>query len=385
MTMPMIMLRLSLTMGCWCHATAALATDIAAKSGAAADIQQAVDAANPGDTITIPEGRFLFHGQVFLTDGVKLRGAGKDKTLLIKTDRLDQWKPMFSVDCRTGQPFGFSDLALQGAGRDLQESEVASDRIRDQGLILRGRCRDFEISRSRFTKFSRAAIELVADDGSIHGPQRGVISDTEFVDNWSHNLGYGVALNGTPAAWDQQPGLGTEEAVFVEDNYFELNRCAIIGNDGAHYVFRHNRIFNNQPNSAPIYAHGKSIYWPRGTRSFEIYDNKLSNEVTRWAGIALGGGEGVIFNNDLSGVFHGIVFMIEGNSSTATKYPYQDQISGTWVWQNEANGSPVTSVTVSASPGVNASEFLQEGRDFFVQAKPDYQPFPYPHPLRSHR
>jgi hypothetical protein len=376
-------MRLLLLIGCCCAATAALAADVVAKSGAATDIQETVALAHPGDTITIPEGRFLFHGQVFLPDGVTVRGAGKDKTLLVKTDRLDQWKPMFSVDCRTGQPFVFSDLTLQGAGRDLQGSDVPSDRIRDQGLVLRGRCRDFRIYGSRFTKFSRAGIELVGDDGSIHGEQRGVIFDNEFIDNWSHNLGYGVAVNGIPAAWQQPPGLGTQEAVFVEDNYFESNRCAIIANNGAHYVFRHNRIVNNQADSAPIYAHGKVSSWPRGTRSFEIYDNKLTNDQQRWAGIALGGGEGVIFNNDLSGVIYGIIFMIEGNTASATKYPYPDQISKTWVWQNNANGLPVTSVTLRASPGVNVSEFLQQGRDFFVQAKQDYHPFPYPHPLRS--
>jgi hypothetical protein len=132
----------------------------------------------------------------------------------------------------------------------------------------------------------------------FHGDSRGLIFNNEFIDNWSSYLGYAVAVNGTAAAWNAPLALGTEQAVFLEDNYFKANRCAIQANNGARYVFRHNDISNNQPDSAAIYAHGKGLYWPRGTRSFEIYNNRLRNPEPRWAGITLGGGSGVIFDND---------------------------------------------------------------------------------------
>jgi Right handed beta helix region len=369
--------------GYCCIASFASATEIAARSGTAEDIRNAIAVAHPGDTIVIPEGRFEFHGQVFLPDGLSLRGAGRDKTWLIKGDRLGEWKPMLSVDCKTGKPFHFSGITLQGAGRDLQASSVASDHIQDQGIVLRGSCKDFLIFGSRFTKFSRAGIELVGDDGSVHGEPKGVIFDNEFIDNWSSYLGYAVAVNGSVAAWAQPVALGTEQAVFVEDNYFAANRCAIQANDGARYVFRHNDISNNQPDSAPIYAHGKNPYWPRGTRSFEIYNNKVRNPQPRWAGIALGGGSGVIYDNDMDGVSYGIVFMIEGDSKVATHYPYQDQLSDTWVWDNSANGKVIAAPTLRQGGGINIAEFLQQGRDFFLQRKPNFQPFTYPHPARQ--
>src|SRR5262249_5499199 len=128
---------LILVIGYCCMAGLAMANDIAARSGTAEDIRIAAAAARPGDTIVIPEGRFAFHGQVFLPDGLGLRGAGRDKTWLIKDDRLGEWKPMFSVDCKTGKPFYFSGITLQGAGRDLQASSVSSDHIQDQGIVLR--------------------------------------------------------------------------------------------------------------------------------------------------------------------------------------------------------------------------------------------------------
>ena len=111
---------------------------------------------------------------------------------------------------------------------------------------MRGKCRDFRIYGNRFAKFSRAGIELNGDNGSILGEPVGVIFENEFIDNWSPYLGYGVAVNGSATAWSQPLSLGSGQAVFVEDNYFEANRCAIQANNGARYVFRHNRISNNR-------------------------------------------------------------------------------------------------------------------------------------------
>jgi hypothetical protein len=361
----------------------AFASDVASESGTAEDIQKAANIARPGDSITIPKGKFLFHGQVFLPDGVSVRGAGKNDTILEKTDRLSEWQPMFSVDCKTGRPFAFSGVTLQGAGRELQASAVPSDHIQDQGLVLRGKCRDFRIFANRFTKFSRAGVELIGDNGSVVGEPVGVIFENDFIDNWSQHLGYGVAVNGSASSWGKPLTLGTDQAVFLEDNYFEENRCAVQANNGARYVFRHNRIVNNREDSAAIYAHGIGP-WPRGTRSFEIYDNNLRNNVSRWAGIALGGGSGVIFDNDLEGVNNGILFMIEADSKTATQYPYRDQITDTWIWENTANGRALNAVALRNWGGVNASDFLRQDRDFFVKAKPNYQPFAYPHPARQH-
>src|SRR5262249_8169364 len=178
--------------GYCCTAELALATNITARWGTAQDIQSAAAGARPGDTIVIPEGGFAFHGQVLLPDGLSVRGAGRDKTWLIKDDRLGEWKPMFSVDCKTGRPFLPSGVTLQGAGRDLQASKISADHIQDQGIVLRGRCNDFLIFGSRFTKFSRAGIKLVGDDGSVRGEPKGLIFDNELIDNWSSYLGYAV-------------------------------------------------------------------------------------------------------------------------------------------------------------------------------------------------
>jgi hypothetical protein len=45
---------------------------------------------------------------------------------------IAEWKPMFSVDCKTGKPFSFSGITIEGIGRDLQGPTVSCDHIQDQ-------------------------------------------------------------------------------------------------------------------------------------------------------------------------------------------------------------------------------------------------------------
>jgi hypothetical protein len=336
-----------------------------AASGTSADIQSAVNSAHSGDTIVIPAGTFSFSGQVFLTDAVSIRGAGRDQTRLVKTSKLGEWKPMITVNCSTGRPFHFSGITLQGNGYDLGWPVV------DMGLFLQGRCLDFLIHDSRFTRFARSAIEFNGDQGAVHGSPRGVIYTNEFIDNWISWLGYSVAVLGSASAWNEPLTLGTGEAVFIEDNYFTGGRDCIDSNNGARYVARHNTFVNNRENSAPLYTHQKSS-WPRGTRSFEIYDNHVLNPAEqRYAAILLGGGTGVIFNNDLNDVSWPIILFNAG--------PAWDPITDTYLWNNAFNGSPVTSVGAGAGPYGPYTE----GTDYFFQQKPGYQPYPYPHPGRE--
>jgi hypothetical protein len=54
---------------CCSSAGVASAADIVSDSGAAEDMQKAAEIARPG-FYRLPKGKFLFHRQVFLADGV---------------------------------------------------------------------------------------------------------------------------------------------------------------------------------------------------------------------------------------------------------------------------------------------------------------------------
>ncbi|MHA1565519.1 MAG: right-handed parallel beta-helix repeat-containing protein [Alphaproteobacteria bacterium] len=353
---------------------------VTAVSGSAQDIQAAVDRAQPGNTVVIPAGTFDFNGQVFMPDGIHLRGMGRDRTILVKRDDLTEWNAMITVDCATGSPFTFSGITLQGRGRFIQGDSKKGGPVRDQGLYLRGQCQDFQIYDSRFTKFSRAGIQLHGDAGSVRGSARGVIYENEFIDNWYPNLGYGVEVVGNQNAWEEPLDLGSVNAVVIEDNVFEKNRHTVAANNGARYVFRHNTIIDNYANAAAIDAHGLAS-WPRGSRSYEIYENTVRNSVTRWAGVGVRGGDGVIFNNRFEGVNKGILLMVERYKDSMT-YPVQDQIRDLWIWNNMANGKPIRRPDFWRRQS-NVSALIAEGRDYHMAVKPDYVPLAYPHPLRT--
>lgn len=359
------------------HAPAGI---VNAASGSAEDIQAAVDRAQPGNTVVIPAGAFDFKGQVFVPDTISLRGMGRDRTILVKRDDLTEWNAMITVECETGSPFAFSGITLQGRGRIVQGDDKKGGPVRDQGLYLRGQCLDFQVYDSRFTKFSRAGIQMQGSAGSVKGDARGVIYENEFIDNWYPSLGYGVEIVGDQHTWDKPLDLGSVNAVVIEDNLFERNRHTVAANNGARYVFRYNSIVDNYADAAAIDAHGLAA-WPRGSRSYEIYENTIKNSVRRWAGVGVRGGDGVIFNNRFEGVQLGVLLMVERYDDSMT-YPVKDQIRDLWIWNNVANGKPVDRADFWRRQG-NAPTLVAEGRDYYMAVKPDYVPLAYPHPSRT--
>jgi len=83
----------------------------------------------------------------------------------------------------------------------------------------------------------------------VCGDTRGVIDHCKFIENYRlpiNSLGYGIAIYGDgDVSWNKPLELGTENAVFVEDCYFEHCRHGVASNDGSKYVFRYNTVTDN--------------------------------------------------------------------------------------------------------------------------------------------
>jgi hypothetical protein len=363
---------------------------INAASGSSADIQAAVNQAVTGDTVAIPAGRFLFTGQVFAPDGIHIMGAGRDSTYLIKNDDLSEWHAMFTVDSKTGQPFIFSGITLQGRLDALQGTNrtTAVTTVKDQGLYIKGAATNVQIFDSRFTKFLRAGIEFSGQAGSVPGEPTGVIYHNEFIDNWYTYLGYGIAVNGSPSTWKGPVTLGSENALFIEDNFFDLNRHCVTASNGAIYVARYNTVIDNYQDAGAFDAHGLTPSWPRGTRSVEIYNNTVTNSITRWAGADIRGGGGVIWGNTWKGVSHGVILVLENPPSTQplTTYPALDQIGNPddlYIWSNTSSGDDVSKLPTTNVRGIDY--WIKQDRDYYLSSKPGYTPYTYPHPLRAYQ
>jgi len=367
---------------------------ISAASGSAPDIQEAVNQAQPGDVVLIPEGQWDFSGTVFAPDGIHIRGAGKDATLLKRGDTAS--KPFFVVDGRGNDPFRFSDVTLQGIG--VERFRAGDLSVLDSGLLIEGKAIDFQIYNARFTGFTEACVKVYGFEGSTPGHARGVIYRNEFVDSiyvdmGVTSLGYGVAICGDDEEWEL--ALGSAEAIFVEDNYFERCRHAVAANAAARYVFRYNTVVDTYYPYAAVDAHGADER-RRGTRSYEVYGNTISGAV-RWEtgestgefgtwAIGIRGGDGVIFNNQFPSMSEPIYLTIEDYANlSGYPYPIPDQTTDLYVWNNHHNAALYDRVSLgwNGEMEVALKRFLQEGRDYHYLPKASYRPFAYPHPLRT--
>lgn len=112
-----------------------------------------------------------------------------------------------------------------------------------------------------------------------------------------------VDFNGNfETSWASAIPFGTENASYVEDCYFKTTPTEGAGNgffdayDGAQFVVRR-CVFDGSANTG---GHG----YDSGTcspRSFEIYNNRWTNQTVALPAVSLRGATGVAFSNDVSG------------------------------------------------------------------------------------
>jgi len=346
---------------------------INASSCSPTDIQTAVNSARTGDRVQLPACTNSSWGTqtVKIYEAIAIAGAGENQTILIKPDVVSEvWRGFFHVDCSgwVSGHFEFYGITLQGRG---------DEQTLDKGMDLRNACKDFIIHDSTFRNFGHAGIYI--RDAEFNSTGRGLIYNNKFIDNYRVNRGYGVHVVGD-GNYSLNVQLGTQNAVFVENNYFKGSRHTIASNNGSHYVFRYNTIVDNREDAAAIDAHGKVIGWPRGSNTYEIYNNSIVNSIRRWAGAGIRGGDGVIFNNTMSGTDNPIMLFNDSSLSYndgCTTYPCPDQIRELYIWNNTQDGK-----TANVSRWKEIDKLLiQEGRDYFLYPRPGYTPYPYPHPL----
>ena len=335
---------------------------IKASSCAFEDVRSALSSLGHTGTVFIPAGKCDWGAnQLIVPSGVALMGSGRDTTYLYRSARVQPNVYLIRYECKNDSPAVLADLSLVGAG--LIDNE-------DRGVGLLNGCVDFEVSRSRFSRFVFAAIE-------VRGPrtQRGVIYDNEFIDNYipkGNSPGYGIVVFGD-ATWPSLE-LGSENAVYIEDNYFRGNRHHIASNNGSRYVFRNNIAIATDMTKdfSQVDAHGLSSS-PRGSRSWEIYNNQFKANLTsgrNLAGIGIRGGDGVIFGNTFRGpIAHPVLLSLEGGK--CGDYPTMDQIRDAYI--DVPDESVTNKCAVSIKPG----------RDYHISSKDGYRPFVYPHPLRN--
>ena len=384
---------------------AAVITDPANASQVRSQIQAAVNQAlsRGDDGIRLPDGNFQFAGQVNATNQVDFVSAGR--TTLVKTDLAQFPAAMIKIQCRTERSWEFAGITLIGKGRFIAGVNNYGSNpgagIKDTGLMLRGQCVNFHIHDSEFSYFTHSGLSIYgfgAAPGVPEGLPTGVIHSNRFFNNFWHGLGYGVVLAGAGTTQPWPTGvLGTGQAVFVEDNRCRRTRHCITGNYGSKYVFRHNVVIDNIAPYAATDAHGENYCGGEactGTRTYEIYENDYHWTGT-WANrapyaIGIRGGDGVVWNNRTHHTRQNQGFLavdaLSGVDLEQRSYPYPYQIRALYLWNNvELPSGKAWDINIGYSSATNQtfSRLIKLNRDYYLDKKPGYMPYPYPHPFRA--
>jgi FG-GAP-like repeat len=399
-------------------------------NGTPASVQALHNAAQTGDTITLPVGTFTWSTPVSFTKAVNVQGSG------------------------TGQTVIYDNVPKTGGGNSMilwTFNVAAGTSIRVTGFTVHGMAQDTHNYNKGTLAFSGGSHAVRVDhvnvilggSSAIHfgGDLWGVVDHCYFDGS---NFKQSVSIdhgnwNGDTAGWgdgsyEDTLHLGTERAIYIEDCTFVNQTTAgvVDGTRGGRFVFRHNTVQN-----AYVGMHGTEGFRGRGMRSYEIYNNTFLNpNAIIFTGLYLRSGTGVIFNNTFSGgagqtgYKNGMMFTVYRNSSCggvnegppwgnangtnpwdgntlANGYPALDQVghgtcqdqirgnnpvnmrTGTPAWPTQAL-EPVYEwnnswTRVPQNPGNKVTtqcDIVQIGRDVFTDTpKPGYTPYVYPHPL----
>lgn len=289
----------------------AAAEVIQAASCSSADVQSAIDQAVDGDIVSIPAGTCSWTENVAIGEVVDwgppvtiaskeltVQGAGIDQTVLVNELPRDDGgvdDSPFTILSLEGKPLRVTGLTIRGGAEDTGES--------DHGAIrLGGSCKSWRVDHVKFDHLRTRAIRT-------SGHTYGVIDHCEFTtDNWAQFVyvdhgGWGGQSWGD-GSWSSPLSLGTEQAVYLEDNVFEWDGGdtpigALDCGSGGRLVFRNNQIINTSIGNHGTESTGRG----RSCFSYEIYDNLFERPVTpsRWTLFLNRGGTGVMFDNTATG------------------------------------------------------------------------------------
>ena len=395
-----------------------------AASCSQAHVQAAVNAAANGDTVLVPGGTCAWTSRVSWSNkNIHLRGAGIDQTVIEATG-------LFTIVAATN-PASFRISGFTFTHGTGEASDAITIRNQDTSSFTKG----WRIDHNRFL-YSNAGETIM-----VYGLTWGLIDHN----TWDYTAGgtcaaplyiYGFLNSEYPpegnnlhgaAYWSQPMNLGTDEAVYFEDN--TVNCAGSRGQPfvydmayGGSIVMRYNRVQN-----AYIQTHSARSN-ARGGYKYEVYHNVFTDSNARFA--LKRSGSGVLFNNQVTGsmltididsqrmpgtcAFSGAPLGICSASNTydgrieSSGWPCLDQpgrgrgVTGTnqqsvplYAWNNgtlstcATGGSCDNTTTIRLNCGDQAaylkSTAHSNGQVDFVNngsaPKPGYTPYTYPHPL----
>lgn len=403
------------------HAPEARAATYTAASCARDDVASAVGRATNGDTVVIPAGDCTWTTQLTVSAGIHLKGSGQTATTIRDNVPKNGSSTSRLITASVNAPnrFWLSDLTMVGVAPDSN--------VYNQGhLYVDGTQTAFRIFNFTFNSPQTSVIRT-------GGAALGVIDSCTV--NGSKNLltalspGWGGSQYGD-GSWAEQLYWGSDKAIYVEDCSLIARSSPYVTNffdgfEGARIVFRNNYVEQGNVTSHGADSGGRR----RGIRQMEVYNNRFvfPSEMAADFIVWIRGGSGVVFGNTVTspGGVNSLVKLTNcrdsnagcggpswapwgacngsspydqnsassgyrcvdqpgsgtsrnlGGLATPTQQWVGNALEPVYIWGNTISNGPSFGVA-------NGTANVQQNRDYFVGVqRPGYQPYTYPHPLRS--
>lgn len=382
-------------------------------SGERDSVQAYIGKIAEGDTITLKAGSYTWSSPVNINGkGLTLRGIDSSKVKI--TTATNNF--MINVTEARSQSIYITDLSINKGSYGASFIYINDNNGKP---VVIGRC--------RFTWYPNASgsnnIMVYFDT------RKGLVYDCFFdLGGWSYDVQVIQALKcknlNDSASWRTADTMGDKDIdgegnLYVEDCTFrDFHQGAFDWDDNSRTVTRYCDFYDCASG-----GHGFCTS-PYGARHWEFYNNRYfyDSDQSDYPSLRYPdninpfiwnrGGTGVIFNNTFQNITSQAwgnkpeilfsVFAINRNCGQipcCTNYPCERQIGQgydgskyftdpVYLWNNQGT---FTIAVGGYNPdecgnGQKISDYLQVNRDYYNNTpKPGYQPFTYPHPLRTNR
>jgi len=247
-------------------------------------VQQAINSASTGDTVSVPAGSCTWSTLVTIAGkNITLAGAGVDQTTITSSTLNTN-----VIRIGTGSDSGNSSRIT---GFTLKGGYVVTD---GDGW----RVDHMKIDSNQLGTLGEGVWAWGLRPGVPYGPT-GLVDNNTFIDTRVLVFGFPDVAEHEGSLWVSPLGLGDPHAVYIEDNTFTLHLQpdSLDCNYGGRLVYRHNVWTNSS-----IDLHSNQGW--RGCRRWEVYNS--TGQLTSggyFTPVFFRGGTGVIFNNTITGAW----------------------------------------------------------------------------------
>lgn len=352
---------------------------IHAASCSYADVSAAIASAQSGDTVIVPACSATWDGNLIITKGLTLQGAGAGSTVI--TSNYIPPNPGNPLDERNFL------IAYKPASPELNEPF----RLTGFTFDINNTCEGIQLRNDTATPINKVRVDhneilnVSMSGGSaraimIKGTVYGVIDNNTFSGGNTNISSYG--LNAT--SWDHLTfDYGSADCMYYEDNTFVITNTPHAAGAGGRYCARYNTYIHTNE-SAGLYPwydmHGnQGIGQNHATMGAEIYGNLVTMTYNNGVGIFdQRGGKAIIHHNQVVSNASSSAKAREEyeDSLNPTTNPQPQHVSDSYYWNNRVRSTlvsghePMTEIRTATGGG---DDYLDDAQANFSTgyANPD--------------